>query len=118
MIVDDDPAGDWTVPGVYRCAPGVHRIPLPLPNDGLRAVNVYALADGDGLTLVDAGWALARRVTRWPRRWPRSARVWATCAGSSSPTSTATTTRRRWRCGGSSACGWRWDAASGPVSRC
>ncbi len=59
MIVDDDPAGDWTVPGVYRCAPGVHRIPLPLPNDGLRAVNVYALADGDGLTLVDAGWALA-----------------------------------------------------------
>jgi glyoxylase-like metal-dependent hydrolase (beta-lactamase superfamily II) len=59
VIVDDDPAGDWTVPGVYRCAPGVHRIPLPLPNDGLRAVNVYALADGDGLTLVDAGWALA-----------------------------------------------------------
>jgi glyoxylase-like metal-dependent hydrolase (beta-lactamase superfamily II) len=60
MITDDDPAADWTVPGVYRCAPGVYRIPLPLPNDGLRAVNVYALADGDGLTLVDAGWALAR----------------------------------------------------------
>jgi glyoxylase-like metal-dependent hydrolase (beta-lactamase superfamily II) len=60
VIVDDDPAGDWTAPGVYRCAPGVYRIPLPLPNDGLRAVNVYALADGDGLTLVDAGWALAQ----------------------------------------------------------
>jgi glyoxylase-like metal-dependent hydrolase (beta-lactamase superfamily II) len=60
VIVDDDPAGDWTAPGVYRCAPGVYRIPLPLPNDGLRAVNVYALADGAGLTLVDAGWALAR----------------------------------------------------------
>lgn len=60
MIVDDDPAGDWTAPGVYRCAPGVYRIPLPLPNDGLRAVNVYALADGAGLTLVDAGWALAQ----------------------------------------------------------
>jgi glyoxylase-like metal-dependent hydrolase (beta-lactamase superfamily II) len=60
VIVDDDPAGDWTVPGLYQCAPGVYRIPLPLPNDGLRAVNVYALADGDGLTLVDAGWALAR----------------------------------------------------------
>src|SRR5438876_1236710 len=30
VIVDDDPAGDWTVPGVYRCAPGVYRIPLPL----------------------------------------------------------------------------------------
>jgi glyoxylase-like metal-dependent hydrolase (beta-lactamase superfamily II) len=36
----------------------VHRIPLPLPNDGLRAVNVYAIADGDGLTLIDSGWAL------------------------------------------------------------
>ncbi|MDT7711112.1 MAG: hypothetical protein QOG20_6719 [Pseudonocardiales bacterium] len=59
MILDDDPDGDWTAPGVFRCAPGVYRIPLPLPNDGLRAVNVYAVADGDGLTLVDAGWALA-----------------------------------------------------------
>lgn len=59
MILDDDPDGDWTAPGVFRCAPGVHRIPLPLPNDGLRAVNVYAVEDGDGLTLVDAGWALA-----------------------------------------------------------
>jgi glyoxylase-like metal-dependent hydrolase (beta-lactamase superfamily II) len=60
MVTEDDPAGDWTAPGVYRCAPGVHRIPLPLPGDGLRAVNVYALTDGDGLTLVDAGWVLAQ----------------------------------------------------------
>ena len=59
ILDDDDPGGDWTAPGVFRCAPGVHRIPLPLPNDGLRAVNVYAVTDGDGLTLVDAGWALA-----------------------------------------------------------
>jgi glyoxylase-like metal-dependent hydrolase (beta-lactamase superfamily II) len=59
VISDDDPDGDWTAAGVYRCAPGVHRIPLPLPHDGLRAVNVYAVADGDGITLVDAGWALA-----------------------------------------------------------
>jgi glyoxylase-like metal-dependent hydrolase (beta-lactamase superfamily II) len=59
VITDDDPGGDWTTPGVFRCAPGVHRIPLPLPNDGLRAVNVYAVADGDGWTLVDSGWALA-----------------------------------------------------------
>ncbi|HXV92973.1 MAG TPA: MBL fold metallo-hydrolase, partial [Pseudonocardia sp.] len=58
-VEDDDPTRDWTAPGVFRCAPGVHRIPLPLPNDGLRAVNVYALTDGDGWTLVDAGWALA-----------------------------------------------------------
>jgi len=59
VILDDDPDGDWTAPGVFRCAPGVHRIPLPLPNDGLRAVNIYAVADGDGLTLVDSGWALS-----------------------------------------------------------
>lgn len=59
MILDDDPDGDWTAPGVFRCAPGVHRIPLPLPNDGLRAVNVYAVEDGDSVTLVDSGWALA-----------------------------------------------------------
>ena len=34
---------DWTVPGVYPVAPGVHRVPLPLPTDGLRAVNVYVV---------------------------------------------------------------------------
>ncbi|MHA6781450.1 MBL fold metallo-hydrolase [Pseudonocardia saturnea] len=60
MILDDDPDGDWTAPGAYRCAPDVYRIPLPLPQDGLRAVNVYALPDGDGWTLIDAGWALDR----------------------------------------------------------
>jgi glyoxylase-like metal-dependent hydrolase (beta-lactamase superfamily II) len=59
VLTDDDPDGDWTAPGVYRSAPGVHRIPLPLPQDGLRAVNVYALPDGDGWTLIDSGWALA-----------------------------------------------------------
>ncbi|MDQ2810833.1 MAG: MBL fold metallo-hydrolase [Actinomycetota bacterium] len=50
---------DWTVPGAFEVAPGVHRIPLPLPNDALRAVNVYAIADPDGLVLIDSGWALA-----------------------------------------------------------
>jgi glyoxylase-like metal-dependent hydrolase (beta-lactamase superfamily II) len=39
-------------------APGVYRIPLPLPNDGLRAVNVYAITDGTGLVMIDSGWAL------------------------------------------------------------
>ena len=34
------------------------RIPLPLPSDGLRAVNVYAVEDGSGVTLIDGGWAL------------------------------------------------------------
>ena len=50
---------DWTEPGVFTVAPGVHRIPLPLPSDALRAVNVYAIESGDDLVLVDAGWALA-----------------------------------------------------------
>jgi glyoxylase-like metal-dependent hydrolase (beta-lactamase superfamily II) len=49
---------DWTEPGAFEVVPGVHRIPLPLPNDGLRAVNVYAVDDGSTLVLIDAGWAL------------------------------------------------------------
>ena len=52
---------DWTTPGVEEVAAGVHRIPLPLPNDNLRAVNVYTIADGDGLLLIDSGWAIPDR---------------------------------------------------------
>ncbi len=48
----------WVDPGAFEVVPGVHRIPLPLPNDGLRAVNVYAIATGDGLVCIDAGWAI------------------------------------------------------------
>ena len=51
-------ADDWTTPGTFEVAPGVFRIPLPLPNDGLRAVNVYALRVPDGFVLVDAGWSI------------------------------------------------------------
>ena len=50
--------GEWTKPGVFEVAPGVHRIPLPLPNDGLRAVNVYVLESPDGLVLIDSGWSI------------------------------------------------------------
>jgi glyoxylase-like metal-dependent hydrolase (beta-lactamase superfamily II) len=49
----------WTQDGPENVAPGVHRIPLPLPSDGLRAVNVYCIETGDGLVLIDSGWALA-----------------------------------------------------------
>ena len=54
---------EWIKPGAFQVAPGVHRIPLPLPSDGLRAVNVYAIEDAEGLVLIDGGWALdeARR---------------------------------------------------------
>jgi len=49
---------DWSEAGAFPVAPGVHRIPLPLPTDGLRAVNVYVIEDDDGLVLIDGGWAL------------------------------------------------------------
>lgn len=48
----------WADPGPVPVAPGVHRLPLPLPNDGLRAVNVYVVETADGLVLIDGGWAL------------------------------------------------------------
>ena len=57
--VSPDSGTHWTEPGAWRVADGVHRIPLPLPMDGLKAVNVYVLETGDGLTLVDGGWAIA-----------------------------------------------------------
>jgi glyoxylase-like metal-dependent hydrolase (beta-lactamase superfamily II) len=47
---------DWTASGAEAVAPGVHRLALPLPMDGLRAVNVYALVGPAGVTLVDGGW--------------------------------------------------------------
>ena len=46
----------WTRPGSFEVAPGVRRIVCPLPQDGLRAVNVYAIDDGDGVALMDTGW--------------------------------------------------------------
>lgn len=50
--------GAWATAGPQTIAPGVHRVPLPLPNDGLRAVNVYVLESERGLVLVDGGWAI------------------------------------------------------------
>jgi glyoxylase-like metal-dependent hydrolase (beta-lactamase superfamily II) len=48
----------WTEPKVEDLGGGVHRIPLPLPLDGLKAVNVYAITDPGGVDLIDAGMAL------------------------------------------------------------
>jgi glyoxylase-like metal-dependent hydrolase (beta-lactamase superfamily II) len=48
----------WEQPGAHEEAPGVFRIPLPLPGDHLKAVNVYAIADGEQVVMVDGGWAL------------------------------------------------------------
>lgn len=49
----------WSRPEPEPVAPGVLRVPLPLPFDALRAVNVYVLDDAPGLTLVDGGWTLS-----------------------------------------------------------
>jgi glyoxylase-like metal-dependent hydrolase (beta-lactamase superfamily II) len=54
----------WLEAGAFAVAERVHRIPLPLPDDGLRSVNVYAITDGDGLSLIDSGWALAESRDR------------------------------------------------------
>lgn len=56
--------GHWSEPGVEEVAPGVHRMPLPLPMDGLKAVNVYAIETDEGLTCVDAGWAIEASRTQ------------------------------------------------------
>jgi glyoxylase-like metal-dependent hydrolase (beta-lactamase superfamily II) len=48
----------WTEPAVEDLGGGVHRIPLPLPLDGLKAVNVYAITDPGGVDLIDAGMAI------------------------------------------------------------
>jgi glyoxylase-like metal-dependent hydrolase (beta-lactamase superfamily II) len=54
----------WTEPGAHQVGPGIHRIPLPLPMDGLRAVNVYALESEAGLVLIDGGWAIEASRTQ------------------------------------------------------
>jgi glyoxylase-like metal-dependent hydrolase (beta-lactamase superfamily II) len=48
----------WSDPAVEEVTPGVYRIPLPIPDNSLHAVNVYAIADGDGFSLIDAGWSV------------------------------------------------------------
>jgi len=47
---------DWTEPGAYLVANGVHRVPLPLPLDGLGTVNAYILESTEGLVVIDPGW--------------------------------------------------------------
>ena len=56
--VSPDSGQHWTAEGAWPVADGIHRIPLPLPMDGLKAINVYVIATDDGLTLIDGGWAI------------------------------------------------------------
>jgi len=51
------PALAWAEPGIEAVAERVYRVPLPLPERGMRAVNCY-IVDGDaGITVIDPGWA-------------------------------------------------------------
>jgi glyoxylase-like metal-dependent hydrolase (beta-lactamase superfamily II) len=56
--VSPDSGEHWTAEGAWPVADGIFRIPLPLPMDGLKAVNVYVVTTDDGLVLVDGGWAI------------------------------------------------------------
>ena len=58
FAVSPDSGEHWSKEGAWRVAEGIHRIPLPLPMDGLKAINVYVIETDDGLTLVDGGWAI------------------------------------------------------------
>jgi glyoxylase-like metal-dependent hydrolase (beta-lactamase superfamily II) len=47
---------DRALPPVERVAYGLWSIPVPIPDNPLRYVLVYAIEAGEGLILVDAGW--------------------------------------------------------------
>ena len=49
---------NWVEPGVFEVSEGVYRIPLPLPNDGLRAINLYLIVENGNLTCIDSGWSI------------------------------------------------------------
>ena len=56
--VSPDSGEHWTAEGAWEVAPGIDRIPLPLPMDGLKAINVYVITTDEGLVLIDGGWSI------------------------------------------------------------
>jgi len=54
----------WSEPGAHLVADGVYRIPLPIPANALQAVNVYAIVEGSGIVLIDAGWDCEPALTQ------------------------------------------------------
>lgn len=61
-MTSDQP--DWQEPGAHPVAPGVHRIPLPLPDAGLRAVNTYVIENDGGVVLIDPGQVMPETTER------------------------------------------------------
>ena len=58
FAVSPDSGEHWSKEGAWKVTEGIHRIPLPLPLDGLKAINVYVIETDDGLTLIDGGWSI------------------------------------------------------------
>ncbi len=56
--ISPDSGRHWADEGAWKVADGIYRVPLPLPMDALKAVNVYVIESDDGLTLVDGGWSI------------------------------------------------------------
>lgn len=56
--ISPDSGTHWSAEGAWKVTEGIHRIPLPLPMDGLKAINVYVIETNEGLTLIDGGWAI------------------------------------------------------------
>lgn len=56
--ISPDSGEHWANEGAWQVADGIHRIPLPLPMDALKAINVYVVEGDDGLTLIDGGWSI------------------------------------------------------------
>ena len=63
FAVSPDSGEHWSKEGAWQVTEGIHRIPLPLPMDGLKAINVYVIETERGLTLVDGGWAIEESRT-------------------------------------------------------
>jgi glyoxylase-like metal-dependent hydrolase (beta-lactamase superfamily II) len=59
--------GAWHEQRSEQVTDGVFRIPIAIPVAGLSAVNVYVIVDGDGLVLIDAGWAREESLAQFER---------------------------------------------------
>jgi glyoxylase-like metal-dependent hydrolase (beta-lactamase superfamily II) len=51
--------------GMLEVAPGVHWIRMPIPIPGLEFINLWAIEDGDGWTIVDSGLRSKRIQAHW-----------------------------------------------------
>ena len=116
--VSPDSGEHWTAEGAWQVAEGIHRIPLPLPMDGLKAINVYVITTDDGLVLIDGGWSIEIARDLLDRCLRRSVPGSETSVGSWSPTSIATTTRWPgcWAASSGSTSPWG-EARSGDATR-